>query len=216
MGARRTLLLAWSLATAGLSPRAARAQEGPTTEQIERAERVPPLYDKSPFETKPGYAQLFATALVGDGLRFNNPYRLRTPLGGDAESVSRTASYVDVGMAITFESPLALQHGVALRSSFALEGVGQAVVTPSYLAWRRAGALAAHGRLGVPLVVSPELTWGFEAAGGGTWFFLGGAGVTAELVGDFFYGAGTRDVRAASYPVLSGQLGLTATYEVLP
>jgi hypothetical protein len=179
-------------------------------------ERVPALYDKDPFATRPGYGQVFATMYFGDGLRFNNPYRLATPLGGDAESVSRTAAYVDFGMGITFERPLALQHGMALRSSFSVEGVRQAVVTPSYLAWRRWGAFAAHGRAGFPVVLTPSVTWGLEAAGGGTWFFLGGFGVSAEVVGDVFYGAGTADARVVTYPVLSGQLGLVAAYEVLP
>lgn len=181
-----------------------------------RRERLPAVYDRDPFETRRGYGQLFATALVGDGLRFNNPYRLATPLGQDAESVSRTAAYVDFGIGATFENPLGLQHGGALRASFAVEGVGQAILTPAYLALRRWTHLAAHGRLGVPLVLSPDVTWGFELAGGGTWFLLGGFGVTAEVVGDLFYGTGTRDVRVATYPVLSGQIGITAAYEVLP
>jgi hypothetical protein len=217
MGARRTIPLVLAthaalatIATVAPSSRADELEDAPTKE------RVPAIYDRDPFETKPGYGQIFATAMIGDGLRFNNPYRLRTPLGSDAESVSRTASYADVGMAITFENPLTLQHGLALRASFALEGVNQAVLTPSYLAWRRIHAFAVHGRLGVPFVLSPDLTWGFEGAAGGTWFFLGGIGLTTEIVGDFFYGAGTRDVRAASYPVLSAQIGFTATYEVLP
>src|SRR5262245_41434599 len=53
---------------------------------------------EEPFATKPGYSQIFATVMGGTGLRFNNPYRLATPLGGDAESVSRTAAFVDFGL----------------------------------------------------------------------------------------------------------------------
>lgn len=172
--------------------------------------------EPDPFATKPGYVQVFATSYFGDGLRFNNPYRLATPLGDDAESVSRTASYVDVGAAMTFGHPLGLQHGAALRTSVAVEGVGQVVMTPSYLAYRRWHALGVHGRAGVPLVLTPEVTWGLEAGLGATWFFLGGVGASAELVGDVFYGAGTADVSAATYPVLSAQLGFVGAYEVLP
>lgn len=216
-GAGRYLVAsALAAACALAAPAAPAAERGEADEGGERAVRVPPVYDKDPFATKKGYGQLFATALVGDGLRFNNPYRLATPLGSDAESVSRTSAYVDFGFAATFESPLGLQHGGALRSSFSIEGVRQAVLTPSYLAWRRWGAWAAHGRAGVPIVLSPDVTWGLEAAGGGTWFFLGGFGVMAEVVGDVFYGAGTAEVAAATYPVLSGQIGLVAAYEVLP
>ena len=58
------------------------------TEEPEPAERGAP---ETPFATKPGYGQFFVTAMLGAGFRFNNPYRLSTPLGDDAESVSRTA-----------------------------------------------------------------------------------------------------------------------------
>lgn len=172
--------------------------------------------EEDAFAVKDGYAQVFVTVMGGTGLRFNNPYRLATPLGDDAESVSRTAGYVDVGIAGTLGNPLGLQHGAALRTTAAVEGVGQVLMTPSYFAWRRWRSFAAFGRAGVPLVLTPEVTWGLEASAGGAWFFLGGVGVVAEVVGDLFYGAGTREVAAATYPVLSGQLGLLGTYEVLP
>jgi hypothetical protein len=66
------------------------------------------------------------------------------------------------------------------------------------------------------VVVTPALTWGLEAGLGATWFFLGGFGVAAEVVGDVFYGAGTRDKAVVTYPVLSGQLGFVIAYEVFP
>ena len=40
--------------------------------------------------------------------------------------------------------------------------------------------------------------------------------VAAEIVGDVFYGAGTREVATPAYPVLSAQLGLVLAVEVLP
>lgn len=185
----------------------ARADEG-TRPSREREE---------PFATKSGYMQFFATAMGGVGLRFNNPYRLGTSLGDDAESVSRTSSYADLGIAATFLGhPLGFQHGVALRASFAMEGVSQLVVAPSYLLWRRSGAWAGYGRAGFGIVTSPDLTWGLEGAAGAAWFFLGGVGLVAEVVGNVFYGVGTTDVATAAYPVLSGQVGLIGSYEVLP
>lgn len=171
---------------------------------------------EDPFATKPGYGQLFLSVMGGTGLRFNNPYRLATPLGADAESASRTNAYVDVGLAMTLGNPLGLQHGAALRTTAGVEGVAQAVMTPSYFAWYRHGALAAFGRAGAAIVLTPDVTWGLEGSLGGAFFFLGGVGLVAEVVGDVFYGTGTRDVPAAAYPILSGQLGLLATYEVLP
>ena len=176
----------------------------------------PPPKNEEPYATKPGYAQVFATVMGGTGLRFNNPYRLSTPLGDDAESVSRTNAYVDIGLAMTFGNPLGFQHGAALRTTVGVEGVGQVVMTPSYFGWRRKGPLAAFVRAGIPLVLTPDATVGLEAALGGAFFFLGGVGVIAEVVGDVFYGTGTREVATATYPVLSGQLGLVGTYEVLP
>jgi hypothetical protein len=175
-----------------------------------RADEAPPPVTRS------GYAQLFATAFLGDGLRFNNPYRLATPLGSSAESVSRTAAYTEIGIAATLGAPAGLQHGAALRMSFALEGVRQAVLVPSYLLWRRWTHFAAYGRAGLPIVLSPDATWGLEAAAGGVWFPRAGLGVAAELVGDVFYGAGTREVATPAYPIVSGQLGVIVAYEVLP
>jgi hypothetical protein len=171
---------------------------------------------EEPFRTKEGYAQLFVSVMGGTGLRFNNPYRLATPLGDDAESLSRTAGYLDIGIAGTLGNPLGIQHGFAMRTTVAVEGVGQVVMTPSYFGWRRWGAWAAFARAGTALVLSPKVTWGLEASAGGAWFFLGGVGVVAEVVGDIFYGAGTREVAVTTYPVLSGQLGILGTYEVLP
>jgi hypothetical protein len=203
-----TLLLALFLATTSARAAADETPQAPAAD-------TPP--DDEWGKAKPGYVQLLASAMVGDGFRFNNPYRLASPLGDTAESVSRTATYGDLGIAATFfGNPLGFRHGLSARWSFALEGVSQSVITPSYLLYRRWRSLAAHGRLGVPIVVSPETTWGLEAALGGTFFVRGGIGVTAEVVGDLFYGAGTRDVKSVTYPVLSAQAGLVFAYEVLP
>ncbi len=159
---------------------------------------------------------LHVGAFFGDGLRFNDPYRLSTVLGSSAESVSRTASYVDLAATITLGDPRRFQNGFSVHVSLAAEGVQQTVVSPSYVLYRRFRDFAAYARAGTPIVASPEVTWGLEGALGGVWFVRAGLGVTAELVGDIFYGAGTREVSAAAYPVLSGQLGLVVAYEVLP
>ena len=175
-----------------------------------------PQPEPDPLGTKPGYVQLFFTSFLGEGLRFNNPYRLASPLGDDAESLSTTAPYVDIGIAATFGHPLGIQHGAALRTSVAAKGVGQVVMTPSYLAWRRWRSLAVYGRVGTPMVLTPDVTWGLETGVGATYFVLGGIGIAAEVVGDAFYGTGTREKATTTYPVLSGQLGFVIAYEVLP
>lgn len=169
-----------------------------------------------PAQSGRPWFQLVATAFAGDGLRFNNPYRLATVLGPSAESVSRTAAYVDFGLGVTFGDALGLQHGGTLRVSVALEGVQQAVLVPAYVAWYRWRPFAAYVRAGPSIVTGPQPTWGLETGLGGVWFVRAGIGLALEVVGDVFYGAGTREKAIASYPVLSGQAGLVIAYEVLP
>ena len=168
------------------------------------------------FDDKPGYLQLQAKGLVGTGFRFNNPYRLATPLGDTAESVSRTATYLDVGAAVLFGGPTRFQHGAELGFSFALEGIRQAVVTPAYVLSRRKGSFAAGLRIGTPIVLTPNTTFGGELGLSGTWFFRAALGLRAEMVGNMFYGAGTVERAVPAYPMLSFALGLVIAYEVLP
>jgi hypothetical protein len=172
--------------------------------------------EPSPTARKFGSFGVFATAFVGDGLRFNNPYRLATVLGRDARSLSRTASYADVGAALSLGDPAHAAHGIALRTSIALEGTPQAVLTPSYVLLHRVGTWGAYARAGIPIVLSPDSTWGVEASAGGVWFLRAGLGVAAELIGDLFYGAGTREVQTPAYPVLSAQAGLWLSWEAMP
>jgi hypothetical protein len=164
----------------------------------------------------PRWIDLTATTFIGDGLRFNNPYRLATVLGSTAQSVSRTAGYADVGAAVSLGDPARSAHGIALRVSIALEGTRQSVLTPSYLLLHRFGPWGGYARAGVPVVMSPDTTWGLEAAGGAIWFIRAGIGIAAELVGDVFYGAGTREVATPAYPVLSAQSGLWLSWEAMP
>jgi hypothetical protein len=165
---------------------------------------------------KAWWVDVFATGFVGDGLRFNNPFRLATILGSQAQSLSRTATYADLGAAAVLGNPGFLAQGVALRASVALEGVPQSVLTPSYLVFHRWGAWGLYGRVGVPLVLTPDVTWGLEAGAGGIWFVRAGIGLVAEVVGDVFYGAGTREVATPAYPVLSAQGGLWLSWEAMP
>ena len=98
--------------------------------------RPPPRTSRGVRERKAGQTSCF-TAFGGDGIRFNNPYRLATVLGSQAQSLSRTASYADTGVALLLSDPTRLTAGFAVRVSFALEGVQQAVMTPSFLLLHR-------------------------------------------------------------------------------
>jgi hypothetical protein len=203
VGARRICarVLAWLACLASTAPAGrALAAEG----------------DAAPGTHKPWWAQIFATAFAGDGVRFNNPYRLSTVLGSQAQSLSRTAAYADFGAGVAFGDPSFLAHGFVLRVSSALEGVPQSVMTPAYLVLHRWGPWGAYARVGTPLVLTPEVTWGLEGGAGGLWFFRAGIGLAVELVGDLFYGAGTRDVTTPTYPVLSAQGGLFFSWEAMP
>ena len=133
-----------------------------------------------------------------------------------AEEVSRTASYVDLAGSITLGDPRHFQHGFSLHTAIAVEGVQQTVLTPSYVLYRRFRDFAAYARAGIDVVCTPDVTWGFGGALGGVWFVRAGIGLTAEIVGDVFYGAGTREVATAAYPMLSAQAGLLVPWEILP
>src|SRR5580698_2237241 len=138
----------------------------------------------APTMTRGGWVDFAATSFLGDGLRFNNPYRLATVLGSDAQSVSRTATYLDFGATMLFGDPLAFQQGGTLRMTTSIEGVSQTLFTPSYVLWRRWRSLAAYAHAGIPIVLTPDVTWGFEGAVGGAWFIRGGIAVAAEILGD--------------------------------
>jgi hypothetical protein len=162
------------------------------------------------------YLRLLGTALAGTGLRLNNPYRLATPLGEDAESVSRTAAYVDLGATMLVGHPSLLQHGPGLRLSIAIEGIGQQVLAPSYLVCKEWRSLQPCARVGIPLVIAPDGNVGAELGLGATYWVRSGLGATGEIVGSLFYGASTRDTKYPAYPIVSFQAGLIVSYEVLP
>lgn len=183
-------------------PKAARADE-PTASDVE----APPR----------GYARLLGSIALGKGMRFNNPYRLQTQLGSTAKSVSLTASYLDLGAAALFGDPDGLEQGGALHLSFAIAGVPQAVLVPSYVLARPLGPrVLVSGRLGPALILSPDVNVGGELAASASVQATARLAVAAELLGDLFYGASTLDKKYTTYPILSGQIALTFQHEVLP
>lgn len=159
----------------------------------------------------------FGSLSLGKGLRFNNPYRLATPLGDDPESLSTTAAYLELAAGAALGPADGLQHGAELSLAIATDGVAQEVFTPSYVAlFPLAERFLVRGRAGVPLVIEPDANVGLELGAGGAFLITGGFGVTAELVGSLFYGAGTLDKSTTTIPLLSLELGVFFDYEVLP
>lgn len=193
----RALAAPAALAACLAAPRPARAEE----------ERLAPA---------PGYVRLQGTLAFGGGLRFNNPYRLRTFLGGAAESVSATAPYADVGVAFALGKP-GLQHGAALRASFGLVGVPEQALSLSYLMLvEPSPRWLVSARVGPSLLLSPEPNLGGELALGATLKLSAHVGLFAELVGNLYVGASTFDVPSPTYPILSLQAGAMVDWERLP
>lgn len=183
-----------------------------------RAKDEPPgrLVDSSVTRERGTYLRPFATIGTGMGLRFNNPYRLATPLGETAESLSTTAPYLSLGGGVAFGDPTGWQHGPVMRWDFALTGVPQHILVPSWGAFRRGALLGGWTRFGLPILLSPDANMGIEVAAGVAWYVRAGVGVTAELLGDLVWGAATPDNKRPAYPVLSGQLGALIEWEKLP
>ncbi len=234
LAASPLLLATLLLATLLLSPRAALAQAaagadlggGPRAGSVQLEEsggdddRVTDddlRFYKKLSAPAGSYARILLTSAFGRGLRFNNPYRLATQLGDDAESLSLTATYFDLGLGVAFGEPDGLQHGAAAHLAIALEGVPQQALAGSYMVVYRADSpWLGYGRIGPVLLTSPDANVGVELAFGGAWFVTGALGICAELVGDLFYGAGTWEARYTVIPILSAQAGVIVDFEVLP
>lgn len=124
-----------------------------------------------------------------------------------------------------------LRHGVQLGVSTNLSREGaypsgtlalrQWVIVPSYVL--RLGldesplpAWIATARLGLPVVVSPDLTIGAELALGAQYFVRSGFGIFAEVIYDVFVGGRERDDSRSTHHLLTIEVGLQFELEVLP
>ena len=180
----------------------------------------PPGYERyrTPIPGSEAYFHPFGSLGLGKGLRFNNPYRLATPLGDTPESLSSTATYYDIGFGVVRGPARGLAHGAVLHLSIAAQGIPQEVLSLSYIALDRVGdgRFLLFGRAGIPVILEPDVGGGLETAFGAAFMISAGLGVQSELAGSLFYGAGTQDRSVTTIPVLSAQLGLFVDYEVLP
>lgn len=173
-----------------------------------------PAPPETPLPSPAAY-RLFGGIAFGRGIRFNNPYRLRTELGSDAESVSVTATYASLSAGGLVAAGKHWLHGASVDGSFALDGIAQEVVTPSYTAWFEPDPRwSLRGRAGVPIVVEPDLNAGFELAFGGVYRLTAGVGLTASVVGSLFFGAATYEASRTTIPIASFEVGVLYDYEV--
>lgn len=205
-----------------MSPRAAALFIGLGAALLVRAAHADPsapanaIAPELPLE-KSTYVHLLGAAQFGRGLRLNNPFRLNKQLGSDGESLSLSAPYFDLSGAALLGNPDGLQHGLALRASFALRGIAQQVITPGYMGlYRIDGRWMVFGRAGIPIVTQPNPGAGLEVGLGGALMFASGIGVTAELLYDLFWGAATLETTRTIIPVVAGQAGIIVDFEVLP
>ncbi|HZO14209.1 MAG TPA: hypothetical protein VFB62_13150 [Polyangiaceae bacterium] len=176
-------------------------------------------------EARGTYVRLLLSTSMGAGFRFNNPYRLQTQLGESAESVSVTAPYFDAALGVAFGDPDGFQHGMSAHLAVAVDGVSQQALSGSYLVlYRGPWPALGYARAGTVVLTSPDANVGGELAVGGAYFFTGALGVTAELVGNLFWGADICQFEtaagcegeAAVIPILGIQGGIIVDYEVLP
>jgi hypothetical protein len=200
-----------------LTPARARADTPAASSEAAKPEPLGYERYRTPLGSSPDYWHTFGSLSLGKGLRFNNPYRLATPLGDTPESLSLTATYFDVSVGAVRGRMDGLGHGAVLHLSIAAEGIPQEVLSLSYIALERfgSGRTMLFSRFGVPIVLQPDLGGGLETAFGAAFMITSGIGVQGELVGSVYYGAGTLDRSVTTIPVLSGELGLFFDYEVL-
>lgn len=212
------------LALLGLVPSEAWASdaEDPFSERaaqpaLDQAPPAPAVPARTPREVR-GYQHWLGGLYLGRGLRFNNPYRLRKVLGDDPESLSLTATYLDLHLGRTFGDPNGLfEHGIAAHLSVAIDGIRQEVLTPSYLIVKRLSPrVLTYGRAGFPIVLEPDAAVGLEAGLGGAYFFSANFGVGCELDFSVFYGAATVEKPLTVIPVTSLALGVIFDLERLP
>ncbi|HET7540165.1 MAG TPA: hypothetical protein VFK05_09840 [Polyangiaceae bacterium] len=173
---------------------------------------------RTPVLGSEAYFHAFGSLSLGKGLRFNNPYRLATPLGDTPESLSFSAAYYDFSLGLVRGPARGLSHGGVVHLSLAAQGIPQQVLSLSYAALTRLdnGRTLLLGRAGIPITLSPDLSAGLEAAVGGAYMISAGLGVQSELAFSLYYGAATQERSVTTIPVLSLQLGLFIDYEVLP
>jgi hypothetical protein len=202
------------------APHAAAADaEDPFSEPaapVPAAPPPPPTPARTPRAAS-GYQHWLGGIYLGRGLRFNNPYRLRSVLGNDAESLSLGATYLDLHLGRTFSAPDSFEHGLALHLSIATDGIRQEVATPSYLLVKRVTTrVLSYARAGFPIVLEPDVSVGLEAGLGGAYFFTANLGLGAELDFSVFYGAATIEQAVTVIPVTSLALGVFFDWEHLP
>ncbi len=171
----------------------------------------------NPILQRPGYVHVWGVVGAGRALRFNNPFRLATPLGETSRSLSLSATYLDALVVAGFGEPQGWQHGAGLDLSVAVQGIGQETLAPSYVLAHLLGpAWLGWARGGLPIVTRPDPGVGTELGFGLSWRASASFGLSAELVGALFFGAATPERRMTTTPMLGLELGVLLDGEMYP
>lgn len=155
-------------------------------------------------------------------LQFGGGFTLRLVKDRDFAQDSFAPAFIDAFGAVVLPSSEVWRHGFGLGASFnlvsdggILEGVDafqQFVFTPSYLAYLRfSDDFVAHGKFGVPWVISPETSLGLQLDLGITGLLTSSLGAYVEFGLAAFLGA-----EDTIHPTLSAEVGISIDYEVLP
>ncbi len=154
--------------------------------------------------------------------QFGGGFTLRLVQDREFAQDAFAPAFIDSFGAVVLPSSEVLRHGVGLGASFNLVGDGgilegvdafqQFVFTPSYLAYLRFNDdFVAHGKFGIPWVVSPETSLGLQLDLGITGLLTASLGAYVEAGVAMFWGA-----EDTIHPTLSFEAGLSIDYEVLP
>jgi hypothetical protein len=139
-------------------------------------------------------------------------------------------AYVELRGGVALPQRGRVGHEITLAATTNLSGdgtytsgidpFGQWAIAPAYAV--RVGFPAGpvpdfvlRGRLGVPLVLAPDLTWGVEVDASITYAILAGLGAYFELGYATYFGAEDRAGDLTVHPLLAFELGVSVDWEVL-
>jgi len=180
-----------------------------------------PMFDREP-EVERAPWRVLASVGVGTSVRLVQNLELQQERFAPA--------YVELRGGVALPQRGRVGHELTLAATTNLSGdgtytsgidpFGQWAIAPAYAV--RVGFPAGpvpdfvlRGRLGVPLVLAPDLTWGIEVDASITYAILAGLGAYFELGYATYFGAEDRAGDLTVHPLLAFELGVSVDWEVL-
>jgi hypothetical protein len=180
-----------------------------------------PMFEREP-EVERAPWRVLASVGVGTSVRLVQNLELQQERFAPA--------YVELRGGVALPQRGRVGHELSLAATTNLSGdgtytsgidpFGQWAIAPAYAV--RVGFPAGpvpdfvlRGRLGVPLVLAPDLTWGVEVDASITYAILAGLGAYVELGYATYFGAEDRAGDLTVHPLLAFELGVSVDWEVL-